>query len=377
MNETNKVTPIVVISGFLGSGKTTLLTKWIEYYKSKDQQVAVIMNELGDVNLDGLMIDENIPMAEMLSGCICCTIRGDLSFTIMELVEKEDPDIILIESTGAANPLELIDGVTEASLYSKIHLQRVVIIVDGPHLLELAAKGVGKTYKLMLEQIRCADIILLNKLDMVESNEYAELQRIVRDHNSTASLIGTIQCDIDPALLDPDPEDAVIQLGHESDHIHKSNHEHKHDEVGHVQESDHHHKHDHVQESGHHHKHDHAQDSEHHHAHELLISHTHHSHDHVMVYTHYFAGAVDSVRFEQFIGELPHSVYRAKGVLRFTDTPADSRFLFQYAYRETDYLRITPKKETPDVLVLIGEHIPKAEIKSLLEELERQPSEYI
>ncbi|MEX2416135.1 MAG: GTP-binding protein [Paenibacillaceae bacterium] len=326
MSDPNQITPVVVISGFLGSGKTTLLTKWIEYYKGMNQQVAVIMNELGDVNLDGLMINESIPMAEMLSGCICCTIRGDLGTTIMNLVEQEHPNVILIESTGAANPLELIDGVTEASLYIRIHLQLVVIIVDGPHLLELAEKGIGKTYKLMKEQIRCADVVLLNKLDRVDSTELSDLQKVVRDINTTATLIETIQCDVDPTLLDPDRLNVKRQLAHKVDHNHYPS----------------------------------------------QASHTHHSHDHVMVYTHYFDGPVDSVRFEQFISELPHSVYRAKGVLRFTDTPQESRFLFQYAYRESDYLRITPKKDTPDVLVLIGEHIPKVEIKSLLDNLQNE-----
>lgn len=332
MKDPNQITPIVVISGFLGSGKTTLLTKWIAYYKGMNQQVAVIMNELGDINLDGLMIDENIPMAEMLSGCICCTIRGDLGTTIMNLVEQEQPDVILIESTGAANPLELIDGITEASLYGRVHLQLVVIIVDGPHLLELSKKGVGKTFRLMQEQIRCADVILLNKMDNVEPEQLPELRKVVRNINATAKLVETIQCDVDPAHLVPeqvnvierrklDPEQANVIQPIKPDPSHGS--------------------------------------------------HSHHSHDHVMVYTHYFQDRVDSERFEQFISELPQSVYRAKGVLRFTDTPADSRFLFQYAYRESDYMRITPQKDVPDVLVLIGEHIPQAEIKGLLDRIEK------
>lgn len=328
MNETNKVTPIIVISGFLGSGKTTLLTRWIEYYKGMNQQVAVIMNELGDVNLDGLMIDASIPMAEMLSGCICCTIRGDLGMTIMNLVEQDHPDVILIESTGAANPLELIDGITEASLYGRVELQSVVIIVDGPHLLALSEKGVGKTYRLMQEQIRCADVIVLNKKDLVESEQLPELRKIVSEHNATAMLIETIQCEVDIDLLvaeETKGANATRQVKLEPNREHE--HEHS--------------------------------------------NHTHHSHDHVMVYTHYFRESVDSERFEQFISELPQSVYRAKGVLRFTDMAADSRFLFQYAYRESDYMRITPQKDVPDVLVLIGEHIPRDEIKRLLDQIEK------
>jgi G3E family GTPase len=341
MSDPNQPIPIVVISGFLGSGKTTLLMKWIEYYKGMNQRVAVIMNELGDVNLDGLMIDEKVPMAEMLSGCICCTIRGDLGLTIMELVEKEHPDVILIETTGAANPLELIDGITDASMYDKTYLHLVVIVVDSPHLLELHQKGAGKTFKLMQEQIRCADIILLNKLDRVAAAELPELQRIVREYNASATLIETIQCDVNPALLDPDQANVARRYKDEdgNEHEHKYQHEHQHE---------------------HQHRHEHDTLRPH-------SRHAHHSHDHVMVYTHYFDGPIESELFEKLISELPHSVYRAKGVLRFTDTPPESRFLFQYAYRESDYMRITPQKDVPDVVVFIGEHIPKNEIKSLLE----------
>lgn len=74
--------PVIILSGFLGSGKTTLLTKILEYYAKGRLRPAVIMNEVGDVNLDGQLVDENIPMREMLSGCICCTIRGDLGMEI-------------------------------------------------------------------------------------------------------------------------------------------------------------------------------------------------------------------------------------------------------------------------------------------------------
>ncbi|MMZ67618.1 hypothetical protein D1872_302170 [compost metagenome] len=94
----------------------------------------------------------------------------------------------------------------------------------------------------------------------------------------------------------------------------------------------------------------------------------HHSHDHVTVYTHYFTGPVDSVEFENFISELPREIYRGKGILSFSDTA--SRFLFQYAYREADYLKITPQGEVPDVVVFIGEHFDKTKLAETLSALE-------
>lgn len=80
-----KSIPVYVLSGFLGSGKTTLLTRILNYLKLKGKRPAVIMNEIGDVNLDGLLINDDVPVAEMLNGCICCTIREDLSSTLLDI----------------------------------------------------------------------------------------------------------------------------------------------------------------------------------------------------------------------------------------------------------------------------------------------------
>lgn len=87
--------PVYVLSGFLGSGKTTLLTRMLEYFLQQNKRPAVVMNEIGDVNLDGILVDDKVPLAEMLNGCICCTIREDLSKSLLTIVRKEAPDVIL------------------------------------------------------------------------------------------------------------------------------------------------------------------------------------------------------------------------------------------------------------------------------------------
>jgi G3E family GTPase len=125
-------TPVFVLSGFLGSGKTTLLTNMLEYFLQQNKRPAIIINEIGDINLDGMLVDDNVPMAEML------TIREDLSKNLLSIAKKEQPDVIIIESTGIANPLELIEGITNTSLIVGIDLPQVVTVVSAPHFLDVS-----------------------------------------------------------------------------------------------------------------------------------------------------------------------------------------------------------------------------------------------
>ncbi|MGP0583840.1 CobW family GTP-binding protein [Paenibacillus timonensis] len=342
------VTPVYILSGFLGSGKTTMLQRLIRHWMEQGLRPAVIMNEIGEVNLDGLLVSSEVPMAEMLGGCICCTIRGDLSVQMAELIEGEKPDLIVIEATGAGNPMEIFDAVTEVSLYLKLDIKPMVTVVDAAHLADLHASQQGKTYRLMVEQIRCGSVLVLNKIDLLEPDRQREMSEFLRRTNPYAQIIPAVNCDVDLSLLwkaadVQDNSDPTIQRGAAY--------------IGHNSEADRQSKHDH-DDHGHGHDHDHV--------------HPHASHEHVTVYTHYFDGPVDSEDFERFIAELPREVYRGKGVLRFTDTA--SRFLFQYAYREADYLKITPQGNVPDVAVFIGEHFDKHEIAQRLNALERQQS---
>lgn len=323
MNEA--IVPIYLLSGFLGSGKTTLLTGLLDSWKARGLKTAVIMNELGDINLDGQMVGDDVPMSEMLSGCICCTIRSDLSLEIKTLIDEHNPDVIVIESTGAANPMEIMDGVTEAALYCKIELKAVITVVDGPELLQRNRSGKGKTFKLMREQIKCATKLLLNKIDKLEPDELVEAQQLLREMNAVAPMIPTVRCKVDDwSALEGGVEDVILTSSGQIEH-------------------------DHDHDGGH-----------------------HHTHEHVMVMTHYMNGPVDSEKFEAFLKQLPDHVYRAKGIVSFSDTA--SRFLFQYAYRETDFIRITPQGDVNDVAVFIGEHFSKEMVLEELLKLEHQES---
>ncbi|WP_313637419.1 GTP-binding protein [Paenibacillus sp.] len=327
-----QVVPVFLLSGFLGSGKTTLLQRLLDHWKSQGLRPAVVMNELGEVNLDGLLVEQTVPMAELLGGCICCSIRSDLSTELATLIKKESPDVVVIEATGAANPLEIVDGVTEISLYQKVELKSLITVVDAAHLLELYRAQQGATYRLMQEQIRCASVLILNKVDRVTVEEVEEVTAVLRKWNSYAPILPTVRCEVETEELLRNAGGVLTDAQLE--------------EVGDVNESSVHDEDEHTTGG------------------------THATHDHVMAYTHYFKRPVNSEEFEQFVKELPRDVYRAKGIVTFNDT--SSRFLFQYAYREADFMKITPQGEVPDVAVFIGEHFSSSELRTRLLELERR-----
>ncbi|CAG7620786.1 Putative metal chaperone YciC [Paenibacillus solanacearum] len=335
--------PVHILTGFLGSGKTTLLTQAIDYYKSHGLKPAVLMNELGDVNLDGMMVDTDVPMSEMLGGCICCTIRGDLGMELKQLVDEHAPDVVFVECTGAANPIEILDGVTDASLLTAMELRSVVTVVDAAQLSERSASPKSKTYRLMEDQIRCATVLILNKTDLVAPEELVRLEALLRERNAAAPILRTERCAVDLSLFDRLsglPERERLRESDEAEHVHT-------EACGHGAHCGH------AEHGG---AHDHGDH--------------HHTHEHVMVYTHYFQTLIDSEAFEALVGSLPAQIYRAKGILKFTDTI--NPFLFQYAYREMDFVKITPKAEVPSVAVFIGEHFDKSELVRKLAQLEER-----
>lgn len=325
-----KPIPVYILAGFLGSGKTTLLARLLKQAELDGMKAAVVMNEIGDVNLDGIEVDSSVPMKEMLSGCICCTVRGDLGMELLRLVDEHQPDVVFVECTGVANPMELLDGVTEASLLLRAELKGIVTVMDAALLLEQNEKGKGQTYRLMKEQLRAASLVVLNKIDLTADEQLQAARELIVSWNSHAPVVESIRCDINL--------DAVwnMSAAQEKDHD-SSDHSHNHSyKVGH--------EHSHRYEAGH-----------------------HHTHNHVMVHTHYMDQPINSERFEQLMSDLPQEVYRAKGILTFTDTSA--RFMFQYAYRQLDFMKIMPQREVPDVAVFIGEHFDAEQLKRKLEEL--------
>lgn len=381
--------PIYLLSGFLGSGKTTLLQHMIAQAQAAGLTPAVLMNELGEVNLDGQLVSREVAMAEVLGGCICCSMRGDLSLELNQLLQKYKPDLVIVESTGAAHPMESIDAITETSMYKHATLQEVVTVVDSEHLLARAKSAKDKTFRLMQEQIRCASLLILNKSDRLFPEQIVELEQLVREWNAHAKLVTAAHCQLNdwswmlqPTSTSNVPDqlvnvvedaqedfahavnDATDEEAYEVDHATSDAQEdfahavnEAYEDIAHADEL--------IDKHG---SHGGADVAKHTHAHTDHASHEHHAH--VMAYTHYWKQSPHSEQFEAWLKQLPENIYRAKGIVTFRDVP--SRFLFQYAYRESDFMRIEPQGEVHNVAVFIGEHFDAQWLKQELEKLEQQ-----
>lgn len=183
----NNKTPVTVLTGYLGSGKTTLLNRILTAEHGK--KIAVIVNEFGEVGIDNaLLLDADEEILEMNNGCICCKVRGDLIRLVNELVKKEKKfDYLLIETTGLADPAPVIQSfVVDENMRSQLQLDAVVTVVDTRHVQEH-----WDSHELE-EQIAFADAVLLNKSDLVSTEQLSEVKKQVRQINAVAKIYPTI-----------------------------------------------------------------------------------------------------------------------------------------------------------------------------------------
>jgi G3E family GTPase len=183
--------PVTLITGYLGAGKTTLLNRILTHEHGK--KIAVIVNEFGEVGIDHqLVIDADEEIFEMNNGCICCTVRGDLIRIIGNLMRRRDKfDYLVIETTGLADPAPVIQTFfVDDDVQAQTHLDAVVTVVDAKHVLQhWEAEEVQ-------EQIAFADVIALNKTDLVTSTELASLEQKIRAMTPLATIHHTQQSNL-------------------------------------------------------------------------------------------------------------------------------------------------------------------------------------
>jgi G3E family GTPase len=185
-------TPITLVIGPLGSGKTTLLRHILGAQPGK---IAIVMNEFGEIAIDTKVIEgKNVRIAELGGGCVCCSLLGEFEAAVNEIIEKIAPERIVVETTGLAEPEALVFNIQEA--LPQCRLDGVVSVIDADMLIRFPE--LGHTTRL---QIEGADILLLNKIDLVEPGQMAPIETKLRGINPTAAVIRTERCRINPELL--------------------------------------------------------------------------------------------------------------------------------------------------------------------------------
>ncbi len=185
-------TPLTLITGPLGSGKTTLLRHILATYPAK---IAIVMNEFGEIAIDTKIIEgKNVRIAELGGGCVCCSLLGEFEAAVNEIIEKIAPERIIVETTGLAEPEALVFNIQDA--LPQCRLDGVVSVIDADMFVRFPE--FGHTTCL---QIEGADVLLLNKIDLVEAVQIEPLETKLREINPTAVVVRTERCRIDPELL--------------------------------------------------------------------------------------------------------------------------------------------------------------------------------
>jgi G3E family GTPase len=331
--------PVTVLTGYLGAGKTTLLNRILTEPHGK--RYAVIVNEFGEQGIDGkLVVGADEEIFETNNGCLCCTVRGDLIRIIEGLMKRKNKfDAILVETTGLAMPAPVAQTFfVDQEVRERTKLDSIVTVVDARHYLESVARE-----KEPAEQVAFADVILLNKSDLVPPETLNEIERRIRAVNAMATIHRTTRCDV--AL------DRVLDRGSF--------------DLDRIVKLEPHFLHDHYLGAAHDHEHHHDQDHGHDHGH----AHAHPAHDQeigsISIRTDQ---PLDSKRTLAWISALARDqgadILRMKGILDFKGEA--KRFVFQGVHMTLDGEpgRAWGEGEKRDsVLVFIGRKLDRAALE--------------
>lgn len=181
---------VYLFSGFLGSGKTSMLVDVLSQLKEKGLRPAVMMNEIGQMSFDSDQVDSDVPLREVLDGCICCSGVESTEAQIQTLLTQYDFDVLIIETTGAAHPVEALDAVYSPLFAESLNIKGIVTVVDSKLWLNRASLT-PQARALFLEQIRHPHLLIANKSDLLTEAEKATLVFDLQGLNHEAFILQT------------------------------------------------------------------------------------------------------------------------------------------------------------------------------------------
>jgi G3E family GTPase len=211
---------VLLISGFLGAGKTTLVKHLLASDYKELGKVAIIVNELGTVGIDGeLLSGRNVDILELTSGCICCTIRSDFLKAIQEIHERINPDYLVVEATGVAQPSDMLEPFLDPPISDFSRIRNLVTVVDAGFFE--AREVLGPFYE---KQIVSSDLLILNKVDEVDKETLDQIKATLQTMNMRAMVVPTKFAAVEPSVLFERSKKAKRE-----DHPAHALHEHFHD----------------------------------------------------------------------------------------------------------------------------------------------------
>ncbi|MGN7477417.1 CobW family GTP-binding protein [Solibacillus silvestris] len=191
---------VYLFSGFLGSGKTSMLIDVIRQLKEANLKPAVIMNELGKLPFDSQAVEEDVPLKEMLEGCICCSGAEKTEAQIQSLLHDQQFDVLIIETTGAAHPVEALDAVYSPLFAEQLNIKGIVTVADSRLWLDRSSLT-PQVRSLFMEQIRHAHLLLANKTDLLTDSEQAQVVYELQGFNPNAFILQTTNARVPLKLL--------------------------------------------------------------------------------------------------------------------------------------------------------------------------------